>query len=77
MSAHPSAQSVSSLHGRAENGIRRIVAHRHSESALTFPGSEPEAEPFLLKAKSQLEENNASRLRLFGATPETFFITIV
>ena len=32
--------------------------------ALTFPRSEPEAEPLLLKRRLQLEENNASRLQL-------------
>ena len=35
-----------------------------SVQALTFPRSEPEAEPLLLKRKLQLEENNASRLQL-------------
>jgi hypothetical protein len=31
---------------------------------VDLPRSEPEAEPLLLKTKFQLEENNASRLRL-------------
>jgi hypothetical protein len=31
---------------------------------VDLPRSEPEAEPLLLKKKLQLEENNASRLRL-------------
>jgi hypothetical protein len=35
--------------------------------ALTFPRSEPEAEPLLLKRKLQLEENNASRLQRLKA----------
>jgi hypothetical protein len=35
-----------------------------SAPALTLPRSEPEAEPLLPKDKIQLEENNASGLRL-------------
>jgi hypothetical protein len=35
-----------------------------SAPALTFPRSEPEVEPLLLKGKLQLEENNASPLPL-------------
>jgi len=33
-------------------------------SGVDLPGSKPEAEPLLLKRKSQLEENNASRQQL-------------
>ena len=33
---------------------------------VDLPRSEPEAEPLLLKRKSQLEKNNAFRLRLLG-----------
>ena len=61
---HCSAQSDSRLCVGAESGTKRTVAHRGSALALTFPRSEPEAEPLLLKRKLQLEENNASRLQL-------------
>ena len=33
---------------------------------VDLPRSEPEAEPLLLKTKFQLEENNASQLRLLS-----------
>ena len=33
---------------------------------VDLPRSEPQAEPLLLKTKSQLEENNASQLRLLS-----------
>jgi hypothetical protein len=62
--AHSSAQLVSSLCVGAESGIKRTVAHRGSALALTFPRSEPGAEPLPPQEKFQLEENNASRLQL-------------
>jgi hypothetical protein len=46
---------------------KKTAAHRASALALTFPRSEPEAEPLLLKRKLQLEENNASRVQRLKA----------
>ena len=60
--SHSLAQSISSLCGGAESGIKRIVVHRGSGSGANLPRSEPQAEPLLLKRKSQLEKNNASQL---------------
>ena len=57
------AQSVSSLCGGAESGIKRIVVQGGLYPGADPPRSEPEVEPLLLKRKSQLKKNNASQLR--------------
>jgi len=59
------AQSVASLVGATETGIKRIVLHRGSASGSDPPRSSPEAEPRLLK-KSQLKENIPSYLQAVG-----------
>ena len=63
ISSQLAAQSVSSLCGGAQSGINRIVLHRGSAPALTRQDLSRKRSPFLLK-KTQLEENNASRIQL-------------
>src|SRR5215813_5334258 len=52
-SAQPAAQSVSSLCGGTESGIKRIVSIGALLRDIDLPRSAPEAELFLLKRKSQ------------------------
>jgi hypothetical protein len=64
-SAQEIAQSVLRLFWTVESGMKRIVVKRGLCPALTWPRSEPPAEPLLLIRKEpQLEENNASQLQL-------------
>jgi hypothetical protein len=54
------AQSVSSLCGGAESGIKRIVVHGGSAIGVDLPRSEPEAELLLLN------KPNRKRIKLSG-----------
>jgi hypothetical protein len=54
------AQSVSSLCGEAESGIKRIVVHWGSPPGVDLPRSEPEAELLLLN------KSNWKRIKLLG-----------
>jgi hypothetical protein len=58
-------QSVASLSGATDTGIKRIVLHRGSASGFDPPRSPPEPEPRLLKI-TQLKENIPSYLQAAG-----------